>query len=54
MKKVDVDFHREEEDRVVEVKGLITRYTLQRSIMKKGRGSMGTYLENSSTTVSWN
>ena len=35
-------------------KGSITRFTLLRSTGKKGRGRMDTYLETSSTTVSWN
>ena len=47
-------FHHKYYDSAVEGKGLITRFNLLRSSGKKGRGNMDTFLETSSTTVSWN
>ena len=45
--------HREEEYGPVEGKGIVTIFTLIRSNRKKGVVRIGTYLENSYTTVSW-
>ena len=38
----------------LEYKGLLTRFTLQKSNRKKGGGRIDTYLESISTAVSWN
>ena len=54
MNNLDVDLWSKEEDGAVESNGLITRFTLLRSTGKKRSGRMYTYLETSSTKVSWN